>query len=96
MAKNITLSVDEEVLDAARIYAAKQKTTVNALVREYLNGFASQEKRLEGARKGLLDLIDNSKGRMEPGWKWNREEVYEDRLLPRHERPHLRRDGEGS
>ena len=37
--KNITLAIDEEVLRAARIYAAEHDTTVNALVREYLGQF---------------------------------------------------------
>ena len=34
--KNITLAVDEDVLDRVRVIAAERKTTVNGLVREYL------------------------------------------------------------
>ena len=34
--KNITLSVEDEIVDEARIVAAEQKTTVNALVRDFL------------------------------------------------------------
>ena len=34
--KNVTLAVEEDVLAAARKYAAARKTTVNGLVRDYL------------------------------------------------------------
>ena len=34
--KNITLAINEEILRAARRYAANHDTTVNALVRDYL------------------------------------------------------------
>lgn len=37
----ITLAVDEEVLAAARKYAAVNNTTVNSLVREYLTRLAT-------------------------------------------------------
>ena len=34
--KNITLSIEEDVLAAVRKYAASRNTTVNGLVRDYL------------------------------------------------------------
>lgn len=34
--KNITLAVDDELLDRARVLAAENRTTVNAMVRSYL------------------------------------------------------------
>ena len=52
--KNITLAIDEEVLDKVRIVAAEKKTTVNALVREFLTDLASRDERLAEARKQLL------------------------------------------
>jgi hypothetical protein len=91
--KNITLAIDEELLRGARRYAAERDTTVNALVREYLTGLVDFEKRAAQARKELVELAKNSKARM-GSWKWNREELYEDRLLPRHERPGIRGFGE--
>jgi len=39
--KNITLSVDENVLAAVRRHAAECNSTVNALVRDYLTGLAA-------------------------------------------------------
>jgi hypothetical protein len=37
MTKNITLAIDEAILKEARILAAEERTTVNAMVRDYLN-----------------------------------------------------------
>jgi hypothetical protein len=91
--KNITLAIDEEVLEKAREYAKRRGTTLNALVREHLASLVGQDERIEEARRGLLELIDNSTGRLGPNFKWNREQIYADRLLPRHEHPDLRGDG---
>jgi hypothetical protein len=75
--KNITLAIDDEVLDKVRIVAAEKKTTVNALVREFLVDLAGRDERLAEARKQLLQLMDTSKGRMAPDWKFDREETHE-------------------
>ncbi len=74
--KNITLAIDDEILDRVRIVAAEKKTTVNALVREFLADLASRDERLAEARKQLLRLMDTSKGRMAPDWKFDREETH--------------------
>jgi hypothetical protein len=75
--KNITLAIDDEVLDRVRVVAAKKKTTVNALVREFLADLAGRDERLAEARKQLLRLMDTSRGRMAPDWKFDREETHE-------------------
>ena len=62
--KNITLAIDEDVLERARLVAAEQKTTVNAMVREFLADVAGRDERLQKAREGLRELMRNSKGRM--------------------------------
>ena len=87
---NITLAIDEELLGKARNYADRKGTTVNALVRELLGETIDQDKRREEARRGLLELIDNSTARMGPDFKWNREEIYEERMFPRHKRADIR------
>jgi hypothetical protein len=87
---NITLAIDEELLDKARSYAERKGTTLNALVRELLGNEIDQDLRREEARRGLLELMDKSTTRLGPDYKWNREEVYEERMLPRHKRPDLR------
>ncbi len=75
--KNITLAVDEDVLDKARVIAAQKKTTVNALVRDFLCEITARDEKREEARKQLLQLMDSSEGRMASGWKFDREEAHE-------------------
>ena len=76
--KNITLSVDEGTLDKARVVAAQRKTTVNALVRDYLTELATADERAEQGRRRLLELIDKSTAELGPDYKWNRDALYED------------------
>jgi hypothetical protein len=75
--KNITLAIDDEVLDRVRVVAAEKNTTVNALVREFLADLAGRDERHAEARRQLLRLMDTSKGRMAPDWKFDREETHE-------------------
>ncbi len=74
--KNITLTVDEDVLAAVRRHAAERNTSVNALVREYLAHLAAHEDRAKQARARLRQLSNQTKGRL--GRKtWRREELHE-------------------
>jgi len=74
--RNITLSVDDEVLTVVRRYAAERNSSVNALVREYLNNLAQHEDRARAARRRLLELSQESEGRL--GEKtWNRQDLHE-------------------
>ena len=74
--KNITLSVDEDVLTAVRRHAAEHNSTVNALVREFLAGLAAHEDRAKRARARLRQLSEQSHGRL--GKKtWTREDLHE-------------------
>ena len=62
--KNITLSVDENVLATVRRYAAERSSTVNAMVREYLTNLAAREGRTNRARTRLLQLSGQSQARL--------------------------------
>ena len=74
--KNITLSVDENVLAAVRRHAAESHSTVNALVREYLTNLASHHDRAKRARGRLRQLSKESQGRL--GKKtWSRDELHD-------------------
>jgi hypothetical protein len=75
--KNITLAIDEDGLERARLVAAEQKTTVNAMVREFLANVAGQDEHSQKAREELRQLMRNSKGRMQRDFKFNREETHE-------------------
>jgi hypothetical protein len=75
--RNITLSVDDEILDKARVVAAEKRTTVNAMVRKFLSEVAGRDEKQAEARKELLRLMERSKGRMRADFKFDREETHE-------------------
>jgi hypothetical protein len=75
--KNITLAVDEEILNRARLVAARKQTTVNALVRDFLTEIGASEDKQAEARRRLLHLADTSEGRLAPGWKFDRDDAHE-------------------
>ena len=60
-----------------RIVAARERTTVNAMVRNYLAEVAGRDERQVEARKRLLRLMETSKGPLAPDWKFDREETHE-------------------
>jgi len=77
--KNITLAIDERLLEESREYAREHHTSLNAMVREML-----AKRVLSGQGADWLDkafeLADKSHGRLK-GWKWNREELYDRKVL---------------
>jgi hypothetical protein len=74
--KNITLSVEEEVISAVRRYAAERDRTVNGLVRDYLREIASREDKVKAARKQIRELSLQSTARLGKA-RWTREELHE-------------------
>jgi len=75
---NLTLSVSDEIIERAREVARQQGTSLNALVREYLESLAG--------RNGGEDLADRfdalwaERSGHSGGWRFDREELYEERL----------------
>ena len=74
--KNITLAVDQTVLAAARRYAAKRNTSVNALVREHLAKIAKSEDRSREAMRELREMSDRSNAEVGP-ITWKRDDLYD-------------------
>lgn len=74
--KNITLSVDADVLAAVRRYAAEQQVSVNALVRAYLTDLATREDRAKQARQHIKRLSERSNARVGEA-SWRRSELHE-------------------
>lgn len=71
---NLTLSVDDELLQKAREAATRERTSVNALVREYLKRYvAGKERRLEA-----LDALDSVADATESAseGRWSRASLY--------------------
>ncbi len=74
--KNLTLRVEGTTLDTARRIAAERSTSVNALVRGYLEDLALNEDRRRKARHELLKLCRESKAKM--GTKtWTRDQLHD-------------------
>ena len=55
--KNVTLAIDETLLEQARSLAEKRRTTLNAMVRSLLAHEVEQEDRIAWAREGMRRLI---------------------------------------
>jgi hypothetical protein len=80
---NLTLSVDDKLVEKARQVASRQGTSLQALVRQYIETLA-------GSREGaaLVDRLEQHWGeadrhlRLHPAkrYKFDRNELYEDRV----------------
>ena len=83
MTKNITLAVDEGLLDRFRLLAARQNTTINALVRKHMEEATGLYADRQAALSRLAELSRNSEAydRANPvsngsGARFSREETY--------------------
>lgn len=70
---NLTLSIDEKLLERARKAARAQGKSVNQLVREYLEQLSAAEN-LENA---LEDFRKTSGTGHRRDWRFNRDELHE-------------------
>jgi len=73
--RNLTLAIDEDLLDKVRVLAAMKRTSVNEMVRGFLTRLVEQEVEHDEATQELLKLIDESEGDM-GDWRFSREETY--------------------
>ena len=74
--KSITVSVDEDVIRAVRLYAAERNSTVEALVREFLTELANRKDRTCRARRRIVELSERSTARI-GSHAWTREDLHE-------------------
>ena len=72
---NITLSADKNLIERARRYAKKHNTSLNNLVRDYLQKIVSISD-----INSIADEFENNAlnyaGTSDPDYKFNREEMY--------------------
>lgn len=73
---NVTLSVDEEALKRARIHALEQGTSLNAVIREFLNEYARGQNRYQRMTERILKHARASSADSK-GVQWNRDQLYE-------------------
>ena len=71
--KNITLSLDDEILDAGRTYAQRHQTTLNALIRELLVKTVVADR--QAAVHEMFRLMDAYPGNS-GGKRWTREDLH--------------------
>ena len=74
---NLTLSIDDEILEQARRLAEATGTSVNQLVRDYIARIAGKSD-VESGIADFRELTRNAKGDSR-GWKFNRDEIHERR-----------------
>ena len=84
---NLTLSIEDDLLKQARLYAVQHDTSVNAMVRDYLRGVVAQVS--EQRRAERLKSVENiqriaeqikQEHLIQGDWKWNRDDAYADRF----------------
>lgn len=71
--KNITLSLDDNVIDAGRSYAQRHQTTLNTLVRELLVKTVLIDR--QAAVREMFRLMDAYPGNSH-GLQWTRDDLY--------------------
>lgn len=87
MTKNLTLSLDEDLLAKYRVLAAEQRTTVNALIRKHMEevtGMSTASASRREAREWMLEQgrknleRDAATPAREGPSIWNRADIYAD------------------
>jgi predicted ArsR family transcriptional regulator len=76
---NITLSIDEQIVENAREKLRAVGKSINQEIREHLQHLADDDDvELERDLKFLEETA--GLGKPDANWKWNRDAVYEERL----------------
>ena len=76
MQKNLTLTLDESLLRAARKAALDRDTSVNQLVRDYLAQLVRETDQQQAALAGLDEIFRTSRFELGPK-TWTRDELHE-------------------
>ena len=73
---NVTLKIEDDLLMKARHLAAEKKTSFNAIIREKIEEFVSQDSKIETSLMGLESFYDRCNAKI--GTKnWTRDEIHE-------------------
>lgn len=73
---NVTLSIDEENLRQARILALQEGTSLNAVIREFVENYIAGHKHYQQLTGRILQQAEHSQYDS-GGCKWSREELHE-------------------
>jgi plasmid stability protein len=78
-ARNITLSLPDNLIRKAKVYAAQRNSTVNALVRKLLEEALSDDRRTRAAADRLLAIAERGPYFERDPRSVSREEIHERR-----------------
>ena len=84
---NLTLAVDDKLVEKAREVAARQGTSLQALVRQYIETLAGSREAtslVEQLEEHWRDADKHLKEHPARSYTFNREELYEGRVARRH------------
>jgi plasmid stability protein len=73
---NLTITLDDELLRRARMRALEQDTSVNALLRDYLEAFAATGTTWDQSTDAILQLSARSRS-ARGDRRWTRDELHE-------------------
>ena len=74
--RNVTLAIDEAVLREARRIAAERSTSLNAMIREYLEQITERESKSRQARRRIVELCRDSTAEVGNA-TWSRDDLHE-------------------
>jgi hypothetical protein len=74
--KNVTIAIHEGTLREARRIAAERSTSLNALIREYLEQLTERESRSRAARRRIAELCRRSTAEV-GNRTWTRDALHE-------------------
>lgn len=74
--RNLTLALEEDLLFEARVLAAKQRTSVNEMVRQHLESLVGADRQRRAAWERVRRLVESPQARIE-GPLPSRDELHE-------------------
>jgi len=74
---NLTITVDEAILKKARLRALTEGSSVNAVLRKFLESYAGLRAEQASALDDLLALSRKSRSCHEGNKRWTREDLHE-------------------
>ncbi len=73
--KNVTLALDEKTVHEARRIALERSTSLNAMIREFLQDLTQRESEVADARQRIAELCAESRAEV-GARKWTRDELH--------------------
>jgi metal-responsive CopG/Arc/MetJ family transcriptional regulator len=74
--KNVTIALDEKLLREVRRIAADRSTTLNSMIRGFLEELAERESGVAKARRRIVELCRETQAEVGPR-TWTRDELHE-------------------